>query len=441
MEDVLNIDKIIGDRGFMASSSDDEEDTVQLSKVKTSLSNRLANIFAEEATSTQFALEQRASPEKRRSLDSSSTTLFSAVVNLYLRDSPTTPFVPKGRVGAAVIRNSTLDLLVFYTANKKALLVVSLGSGKIAKIEKDQRCRLVVSASTSFAITFVKSEDECKLTALLMLLCCINRVDLEEGSGIEVYIGSSVLYEVTPLIYDGASIKICADEQSKLRLSPKSEPWVLQTVGMKKSGKRLLRKDDKSVVLIHVKKIKQHRAADDSSAASLVSVTQRLTVNENFDEPKEQRREILPQRASLEKVVLPDEILLASETLSSKSGSISPPPVKLSSEPTAYAEPSVSCEIEDDRPERSSLRQTMKEQQQGQAGAVSLSADGILNVQKIIGAEIDRLEIRLVAALERMVDRQMSSLRGEMQEIKERQETLLKKLEESQRNREESTGS
>ncbi|VDN35252.1 unnamed protein product [Cylicostephanus goldi] len=119
-----------------------------------------------------------------------------------------------------------------------------------------------------------------------MLLCAIRKIDIEEGSGIEVCIGSSVLYEITPLMFDGASVKLCTEEQSKLRISPKSEPWVLQTVGMKKLGKRLLRKDDKSVVLIHVKKIKQHRAADDSTTASLASVAERLKVDENLDEPK-----------------------------------------------------------------------------------------------------------------------------------------------------------
>lgn len=42
MEKLLNIDDVFGERGFVASSSDDEEDVAQISKAKSKLRSSAA---------------------------------------------------------------------------------------------------------------------------------------------------------------------------------------------------------------------------------------------------------------------------------------------------------------------------------------------------------------------------------------------------------------
>ncbi|KHJ82220.1 hypothetical protein OESDEN_18087 [Oesophagostomum dentatum] len=110
---------------------------------------------------------------------------------------------------------------------------------------------------------------------------------------------------------------------------------------------------------------------------------------------------------------------------SSNSTTYSPQPDQ--SEPLESV-PSTSREQNDQPQENMAAAQAVKEQEQ--VGTMGLSLDGVLTIQRIVGVEIDRLEIRLEAALERMVDRHMSTIRDELREIRERQETLLRKFEE-----------
>ncbi|VDM82206.1 unnamed protein product [Strongylus vulgaris] len=236
--------------------------------------------------------------------------------------------------------------------------------------------------------------------------------------------GCSVLYEVTPFIFDGTIFKPCTEEQSKLRLSSKVEPWALKMIGMRKSGKCLIRKDEKSVVLVHIKKIKQHaRKQDYSSSASLTSGQERAAPDENFDVEAEEQQQLDHEKlrnrmASIGQSILPSEVSLASGNLTSRSATYSPQPDRSESpESPACAEgqePSTSCENEDNFPKKSTAEQITKQQQQEQEHVKGLSVDGVITLQRIVGVEIDRLEIRLEAALERMVDRHMNSLREEV---------------------------
>ncbi|KHJ91546.1 hypothetical protein OESDEN_08587 [Oesophagostomum dentatum] len=138
------------------------------------------------------------------------------------------------------------------------------------------------SSSKAFTIACVNSDDELKLIALLMILCTVDSVDIEAGSDDEVQMGSSVLYEATPFVFDGSTIKSCSEEQSKLRLSAKAEPWAMHLLAMRKSAKRLIRKDERSVVLVYVKKIKHSMKKQEGSlSTSLTSAPEGVAHDEN----------------------------------------------------------------------------------------------------------------------------------------------------------------
>ncbi|KAK6019741.1 hypothetical protein OSTOST_14617 [Ostertagia ostertagi] len=145
-----------------------------------------------------------------------------------------------------------------------------------------------------------------------MILCNIESTILEEGEGDEVKMDSSVLCDTTTFNF------LSTERDSKLRLSTKSEPFDLLLLGMKRNEKRIIRIDQKTAVLFHVKKV----------------------------------------------------------------GTV--------------------CEV--------------------------LNDYSVLH--RIVGVEIDRMEIRLEAALERMVDRHFQSFAEEIRNVKSTQEAILNKLDE-----------
>ncbi|EYC45351.1 hypothetical protein Y032_0431g1324 [Ancylostoma ceylanicum] len=455
MEEVLNINGLIGERGFLPSSSDDEEEAAQISQVKATLSNskfssRLANIFGDDPSPSSTSVSRIASAETKKSPTPPPATIFSSVVDLYLPESSSAAISKActGRVGMAVVRNSgKSDLLIFYNANKETILVVPLGPCNISEIKKSQKFLVIASAARRFALQCTSTDDEHKLIAVLMILCSIDNVDIETGIDDEVQNGSVIRYEATCLTLDG-TIKACPEE-SKLRVSANGEPWVMRLLGMRKSAKRMVRKDEKSVLLVHVRKIKSStKKQDNSIPASTVSVQGRPAAEESGDmeaendssrEQQSDHENLRRRMASIGMSILPADSVPMSENFPSRSGSHSPQPdISENTEPSS--ELSAPTEQGEASPEESTatLRGEEQKKEQEQPGLVRANAPieslgHFIALQRIVGTEIDRLEIRLEAALERMVDRHMNSFREEMRELKERQELLLKKIEELQK--------
>ncbi|EYC45350.1 hypothetical protein Y032_0431g1324 [Ancylostoma ceylanicum] len=450
MEEVLNINGLIGERGFLPSSSDDEEEAAQISQVKATLSSRLANIFGDDPSPSSTSVSRIASAETKKSPTPPPATIFSSVVDLYLPESSSAAISKActGRVGMAVVRNSgKSDLLIFYNANKETILVVPLGPCNISEIKKSQKFLVIASAARRFALQCTSTDDEHKLIAVLMILCSIDNVDIETGIDDEVQNGSVIRYEATCLTLDG-TIKACPEE-SKLRVSANGEPWVMRLLGMRKSAKRMVRKDEKSVLLVHVRKIKSStKKQDNSIPASTVSVQGRPAAEESGDmeaendssrEQQSDHENLRRRMASIGMSILPADSVPMSENFPSRSGSHSPQPdISENTEPSS--ELSAPTEQGEASPEESTatLRGEEQKKEQEQPGLVRANAPieslgHFIALQRIVGTEIDRLEIRLEAALERMVDRHMNSFREEMRELKERQELLLKKIEELQK--------
>ncbi|KAL6729520.1 hypothetical protein Aduo_000567 [Ancylostoma duodenale] len=451
MEKVLDINELIGERGFLPSSSDDEEETAQISQVKAAMSSRLANIFGEDSSPSSTSVSSNVPSETKKSPSPAPATIFSSVVDLYLPETSSASIskAATGRVGMAVVRNSgKSDLLIFYNANKETILVVPLAPGNIREIKKTQKFLVVASASRRFALQFSSSDDEHRFIAVLMILCSIDSVDIETGSDDEVHNGSVIRYEATSFTLDG-TIKTCPEEQSKMRVSASGEPWVKRLLGMKKSAKRLVRKDEKSVLLVHVRKIKSSTKKQDNSISTSTTPMQGrpaadesvdVDVESNLSKEQQSDHENLRRRmASIGMSILPTDSLPMSENFLSRSGANSPQP-DISEDVEPSSELSAQSEQREASPERSAatLRSEELKKEQEQPSLVRTSApteslDNFLALQRIVGTEIDRLEIRLEAALERMVDRHMNSLREEMRELKERQELLLTKIEELQK--------
>ncbi|RCN53064.1 hypothetical protein ANCCAN_00613 [Ancylostoma caninum] len=447
MEKVLDINDLIGERGFLPSSSDDEEEAAQISQVKATMSSRLANIFGEDASSSSSSVSTNVSSETKKSPSPQPATIFSSVVDLYLPESSSTSIskAATGRVGMAVVRSSgKSDLLIFYNANKETILLVPLGPGSISEIKKTEKFLVIASSSRRFALQFTSSDDEHKLIAVLMILCSIDSVDIEAGSDDEVHNGSVIRYEATSFIFDG-TIKACNEEQSKMRVSASGELWVMRLLGMRKSAKRMVRKDENSVFLVHVRKIKSStKKQDNSISASTAPMQGQPAADESNDvevendlskEQQPDHEDLRRRMASIGLSILPTDSLPMSEDFPSRSGAYSPQPdISENVEPSSKV--STSREQGEASPEGSAAtlrgEELKKEQEQPRLVRTNASVgplDNFLALQRIIGTEIDRLEIRLEAALERMVDRHMNTLREEMRQLKERQELLLKKIE------------
>ncbi|KAK5973858.1 hypothetical protein GCK32_004109 [Trichostrongylus colubriformis] len=379
MENVLDIENIFGGRGFVASSSDDDEEVAQLSKAKSNLSSRLASLFAEDSSicnPTSAPMDSNTNSRTRKQEGVTLSTIFSTAVFLYLHDNG--QFVSKGRAGMAVVRSATSDILIFYNPSKEAILCVPLGENKIAKIEKRQKYCVVSSTSKTFSFICLNGNDEAKVIAILMILCAIESTVLEEGGDDEVKMGSSILCDSTTFTFDGSTIEALHERDSKFRLTTKSNPRVLLLIGMKRNGKCMESADELTL---------QHRMALIGQPVLPI-----LDIHANTNVTHSEHR--------------------------------------LCSPPSKTGEPS--CNSRDD-PENS----TVATSHCLEVSDISCVADNGKKVSddntvlhRIVGLEIDRLEIRLEAAMERMVERCFQAVTEEIRNVKDVQRTILDKLEE-----------
>ncbi|VDO97720.1 unnamed protein product [Heligmosomoides polygyrus] len=338
MEKLLNIDDVFGERGFVASSSDDEEDVAQISKAKSKLSSRLEALFAEDSAiaSTSSFLDESTSPGcVKKGEAASSSTIFSSAVFLYLFEKD--QYVQKGR-----------NILVFYNSNKETVLCIPLGEGKISRIVRQQNYCVVTSPARTFSFVCLVDGDETKLIALLMILCRLDCAVLEEGTSDEVKIGSSILYDATTYAFDGSLVEDCKEKTP-------DEHTLLQRIAS--IGQPVLPgfKEDMDLV-----RKSAASPADEQAAPS--------------SPPEATDTEAQSQEAGVPK--------LREKGLNISNEQPCPAPCDYSA------------------------------------------------LHRIVGVEIDRLEIRLGAALERMLAQHMASVMKEITEIKDLQQTLMRKLDE-----------
>lgn len=419
MEKLLNIDDVFGERGFVASSSDDEEDVAQISKAKSKLSSRLEALFAEDSAiaSTSSFLDESTSPGcVKKGEAASSSTIFSSAVFLYLFEKD--QYVQKGRVGVAIVMSTASNILVFYNSNKETVLCIPLGEGKISRIVRQQNYCVVTSPARTFSFVCLVDGDETKLIALLMILCRLDCAVLEEGTSDEVKIGSSILYDATTYAFDGSLVEASIEEDSKLRVSSKSEAWVLGLIGMKRSTRCVLRINDKTAALIHIKKVKNST----SKKKSVEPVAESL----GRESPEERSTsESFEAHADKEdcKEKTPDE-----HTLLQRIASIGQPVLPGFKEDMDLVRKSAASPADEQAAPSSPPEATDTEAQSQEAGVPKLREKGlnISNEQpcpapcdysalhRIVGVEIDRLEIRLGAALERMLAQHMASVMKEV---------------------------
>ncbi|VDL71977.1 unnamed protein product [Nippostrongylus brasiliensis] len=277
MEEVLDIDAIIGGRGFVSSSNNDEEDAVHVQKTMAVLSSRLERIFDESgvvAPPSTFLDENSTSAAVAKGSSNPSPTIFSCAAFLYLLLNG--QYVLKGRMGIAIIRRSASYVLIFYNANKEAVLCLPLGSGKISSISKQGKYCFVSSIQERFAFICLNDDEEVKLVALLMILCGVESATIDLGSGDEVRTGSSILYESTSFSFDGSLLKVSTKADSKIRLSTKSDASMQRLLGLRRLSKCLTRVNAESVELIYIKKVKNPTRKDGDAMAVTAPVAEEV---------------------------------------------------------------------------------------------------------------------------------------------------------------------
>ncbi|PAV62609.1 hypothetical protein WR25_26437 [Diploscapter pachys] len=433
MSNVLDIGQFAEDTGFI-TSSDDEGDGFQRA-AKSNLGARLAGIFESESGSKPSKNSENVEKPIQQTIFASSGEIL-----VDPKDGPELDF--SGKAGIAIIVNPAKEtsILLIYDANKKPLYTLSLSERPLAnytETRSDGFKWLVISVivPTFMEVHIRPTSSDLFWHFVALINLCQNMpfemdVNLGDQENHVVTKDDGALCDIQKYTMENGKLQFDqAPESIKVNLSKKSKfrPLIL---GMRKNDKKLCHVEPNLVCFIEVKKVKSrihHSETANIEPTNSESKVDEPHIEENAIQNPETQPEIssaeismveeTPGQSLVERMAKIGTAILPMpgirRTVSPIERSKSPDQIPSTNEPETVA----SVQVQESRGKLVTLEKP------------SIGQNPIQNpdyeaFHRVVGVEMDRLEIRLNATLERL----LTPIRNEMAELRSRQNRILEAL-------------
>ncbi|KAF8366551.1 hypothetical protein PRIPAC_84380 [Pristionchus pacificus] len=395
-----------------------------------SSSSKLASLFEDDSAAAP--VESKPAP-KPTSSHPRPSTLFSSVVHIFVPDPTTTGYSSFGRGGVALISTKDTKTLLLYTATKSVLTQLPLSSSFPLSLAHPYLYFTAVDGK-KWSIVFDDDEQLRKMLAWYLLITQSSTTVFDLTAGVSsapvIDEGDALLIGVAVYSVDGLTLKITEEPDVKLRLSSKKHKheWEKHLLGLKKGSLRMIYST--TVILLTVKKVRQRES--DSEPRTDGSEPPKDTVPEPVQEPVVEpistvEESITPESTVLQRMAKLGKPMLGLADLTTVSSAIIDPPPTVSSPPEEEEDPSPPAPIESTVPQES----TTLIDPPATVSQPTVPPPSYADFHRVVGLEMDRLQIRLESSFSRMLQESLGPIRDQISRLEQRQEEILQKVQTS----------
>ncbi|GMR51715.1 hypothetical protein PMAYCL1PPCAC_21910, partial [Pristionchus mayeri] len=401
-----------------------------------SSSSKLASLFEDDSVAAPVESKPALKPTTSQPRPS---TLFSSVVHIFVPDPATAEYTSFGRGGVALISLPDTKTLLLYTASKAVLTQLPI-LPSISLSVSHPYVYFTALDGKKWSIAFDNDIQLWRILAWYLLLTESTTV-FDLSAGVEtasiVEEGDALLVGLTSFTANGEELKLTEESDVKLRLSSRKHKhdWEKHLTGLRKGAIRMAY-SSATVTLLTIKKVRRQRESDSEPRTVESSDLPKDTVSEDtvstitvHDTVSEPATESMPDESIAPETTVPHATVLA------RMAKLGKPMLGLAElstviPPTIDTPPTVSSShIEP----ASAIAIDEATVAQGPA-TVAQSIDPLpqqpsyADFHRVIGLEMDRLQIRLEASFSRMLQESLGPIRDQLSRLEENQERILQKL-------------
>ncbi|CAI4229929.1 unnamed protein product [Auanema sp. JU1783] len=401
-ERVLDISEFTRQKGFVSSSSDDEEPLKSL-KAPT-LNSNLSRIFGNET-------KQKAEPVAK---ERANVSIYSTAVNLFVLEG--NAYSHKGKCGVALMKSSDAIFLIIYNAAKEKLANFLLNAENISLSSKDSYLN-ITSSNFSCSMLFQTATSLQNICAFIVMYSKIKSIVVEEGTGDDCPSNAYVNYSFRKVsLEDSGQYQIDkeeTDESSRVETTDEkrektTDDLARHCVGLSIGAVIIFSLTETVSVILKLTQWKSDDVlvkTEESSSANNTNILPDMdigpleTTESNEDDSSLQKR-----MAKLGISILQPELTAHYKNL--QSGALHPSKLDKKNEPSESS-------IDHD---------------QASGNWKCSTVEDYSNIHRVVGIEMDRLEFRLQSFMRGLVDRSLEPIKNDIDVIKAQQLELSSQL-------------